>query len=183
MKQQKKQSGGYTMIESIAFLGIVIMLGVSVMTLISRMHDKFKLSRVGQQVVELQKAIDYRYVSAPNYKDLSVENLINEKLAPNDMVSDGNLYHAYAGAVSVNHSVDYYSYRITFSQLPAAACVELAMQEWNTKHTAHLLTLKINDTKFAWNGTANRQLPISLDQAENLCTRANDSNTIVWQFQ
>ena len=90
MKHRKTQSG-YTMIESIAFLGIVIMLGVSVLTLISRMIDKYKLSRIGQQVIELQKAVDLRYAASANYASVSVANLLKEKLAPSYMIANKKL--------------------------------------------------------------------------------------------
>lgn len=182
MKQLKVQSG-YTMIESIAFLGIVIMLGVAVLTLISRMQDKFKISRIGQQVIELQKAIDYRYSSAANYQDLDVHDLIDEKLPPNDMVVDNNLYHSFGGPVVVRPNGDNYSYRIEFHNLPKDPCVELAVQEWSDKHTAHLLTIKVNSAKFSWNGTPSRMLPVNITQAELLCTSGGRNNTIVWQFQ
>lgn len=181
MKHRKTQSG-YTMIESIAFLGIVIMLGVSVLTLISRMIDKYKISRIGQQVIELQKAVDLRYAASASYANVSVANLLKEKLAPSDMIANKKLYHSFAGPVNVNSGAFGYTYLITFSKLPKQPCVELAMQEWSDKYTAHLLSIKLNAAKFSWTGTTNRRLPIDITIAETMCND-NDDNTIVWQFQ
>lgn len=181
MKHRKTQSG-YTMIESIAFLGIVIMLGVSVLTLISRMIDKYKISRIGQQVIELQKAVDLRYSASPNYADISVSDLLKEKLAPSDMVANKKLYHSFAGPVNVKSGAYGYTYLITFSKLPQQPCVELAMLGWSDKYTAHLLSVKINSAKFSWTGTPSRRLPIDIAIAQKQC-KDNDNNTIVWQFQ
>jgi type II secretory pathway pseudopilin PulG len=74
MKNKNLQSG-YTMVEAIGFLGILAMLAVAIISTINSMMDKYKLSRIGNQISELQKAIDYRFSSAENFNDLTVENV------------------------------------------------------------------------------------------------------------
>lgn len=60
MEEQKSQSG-YTLIEAIMFIGVIAMLAIAVINLINSMLDKYRISRVTQQIVDLQKNIDFRF--------------------------------------------------------------------------------------------------------------------------
>lgn len=60
MEKQKSQSG-YTLIEAIMFIGVIAMLAIAVINLINSMLDKYRISRVTQQIVDLQKNIDFRF--------------------------------------------------------------------------------------------------------------------------
>lgn len=53
-----KAEAGYTLIESIGFIAVISMLAISIISLINNMLDKYRMSRVTQQIVELQK---YRF--------------------------------------------------------------------------------------------------------------------------
>lgn len=63
MEEQKSQSG-YTLIEAIMFIGVIAMLAIAVINLINSMLDKYRISRVTQQIVDLQKNIDFRFSAA-----------------------------------------------------------------------------------------------------------------------
>ena len=69
MEEQKSQSG-YTLIEAIMFIGVIAMLAIAVINLINSMLDKYRISRVTQQIVDLQKNIDFRFSAAENFGDL-----------------------------------------------------------------------------------------------------------------
>ena len=68
MEKQKSQSG-YTLIEAIMFIGVIAMLAIAVINLINSMLDKYRISRVTQQIVDLQKNIDFRFSAAENFGD------------------------------------------------------------------------------------------------------------------
>jgi len=181
MKNMKSQKG-YTMVEAISFLGIVAMLAVSVFVLINRMIDRYKISRVGTQIVELQKAIDYRFASAEGFGNLRATLLIDESIAPSDMVRGANqLRHTYAGAVTIRSTMNNFAYAITFEDIPQTPCVELLLQEWALGHNSHLISINANGTFFDWNPNSANRLPITLNDANELCV--DGDNEIIWQFQ
>lgn len=181
--QKKVAQAGYTMIEAIAFLGVVAMFMVAIYVTINRMMDRYKISRLGTQIVELQKGIDYRFSSSESYNDITLPLLIEEKIAPSDMISNNKLYHTFAGPVTIATVRGGYAYNITFAQLSRAPCIELALQEWRNSHNSHLLSIRINGLTYSWKENAVRKLPLTLEEARIVCNTANRGNTIIWQFQ
>lgn len=184
MKKQINESG-YTLIESIMYIGIICMLGISIVSLINTMLDKYRMSRITQQIKDLQKNIDFRFSAAENYKLLSNSDLsllIEERIIPGDMISDNDLYHAYNGEVEITSNMDDSAYDITFYDLPYTTCVELAMIDWVNGHNSHLLHIKVNDTYFTWQGKNAQKLPMLYSQAIETCQMDNE-NEITWRFQ
>ena len=104
---------GATMVEVIMTLGVIGALGVGIATLVTSMYDRYRVSRIGAQIEELKKTINNRYVADGQYTDISIATLIDEELAPKDMVNNKKLSHAYKGEVTLKGSAD--SYEITFS--------------------------------------------------------------------
>lgn len=181
MRKLKSESG-YTLIESIAFLGVMAMLAVAVIMTINKMHDRYKLSRVGNQIVDLQKSIDYRFSAAENFSAIDIPMLRKENLIPGDMLTETGVFHSYAGPVEIKPTRGGFAYTIEFKELPIAACMELAMIDWSMGHTSHLVNVRVNGKNHDWKGLTT-ELPITLDMAEKLCTNAGNNNNILWQFQ
>lgn len=198
MKKNSEQSG-YTLLESLAFICIITMVAISIISVISHMLDRYKISRVTSQVVELQKSINNRFASAENYKKLTAKLLKDENLAPGDINWKGNaMYHKFNGSVTVGF--DYTSnvtgpsstekgssYYIQFSKLPQKACIDLATQNWAHDQYSSLVTMIVNSKWCYWRvyqGAAykNYIMPLSNAQATALCNQ-KDNNTIKWVFQ
>lgn len=201
----KKNSGqsGYTLIESIAFICIITIVAISIISVISHMLDRYKISRLTSQVVELQKNIINRCAAAESYyscikkygttcvqgmgKMLCAENLV-----PGDMECNGNnLYHKYGGKVTFNSYgvssrglTSGYNFRIDFLDIPKKACIELATQNWAHDQYSSLIRMEINGAECTWRKawTSNCIMPISNVKAEQLCN-SKDKNKIYWTFQ
>ncbi len=182
MMLRQNEQHGYTLIESIMFIGVIIMVGISAINLINSMLDKYRMSRVTQQIVDLQKSIDFRFSSAEDYNDISPDMLIDERVVPGDMVDNGELYHAYKGEVTISSDNQGSVYDISFNDLPYTPCIELGMIDWTSGYSSHLVYIKINNTYFAWQGSKVKELPAKYGDVMTACKKDN-ANVITWQFQ
>lgn len=177
-----KSEAGYTLIEAIAFMGVISMLAVSIITLVNNMLDKYRMSRVTQQIVDIQKNIDFRFSAAENFKDLTTELITKEKIVPGDMVAGNKIYHAYKGEVTIKSERENSVYEVSFTNLPYNACVELAMVDWLSGYNSNVVHIKVNQTYFTWQGTNSSRLPMEYGHALAACAD-NRNNVITWQFQ
>lgn len=202
MKKTSEQTG-YTLIESIAFICIITMVAIAIISVVSHMLDRYKISRVTSQVVELQKNIINRCAAAESYYSCIKKYgstcvqgmgkmLCTENLVPGDMECNGNtLYHKYGGKVTFNsYSVSNrgltggYNFRIDFIDIPQKACIELATQNWAHDQYSNLIRMFINDTECTWRSewTPNCIMPLSNTKAMQLCNK-KEKNKIYWNFQ
>ena len=173
---------GATMVEMIMVLGIIGALGISIATLVNSMYDRYRVSRVGGQIEELKKLINNRYIADGRYTNVSVETVIDEEIAPKDMVNGNRLFHSYNGEVTVKGSND--SYEITFSDLPQKVCVELGILDWTVDNSSDLVSLDINGKifKWPWVAGAGNKLPAQMGDVSAAC-KSGDENIIKWNFQ
>lgn len=173
---------GATLIEILMVLGIVGAFSVSIATLINSMYDRYRVSRVGGQIAELKKVINNRYIADGRYNNVSVSTLINEGIAPKDMVSNNKLFHAYSGEVRVVGNTD--NFEIAFTNLPHKICVELGIIDWVVDNSSDLVSMSINGNGFNWPwvAVANKTLPAQMADVAAAC-KEGDGNTIKWNFQ
>ena len=80
MKRTQNQKG-YTLIESIMFIGVITAVSIGIINVVSGMLDRYKISRLTSQVAELQKSINVRFAASENYKKLTAKLIKNENLA------------------------------------------------------------------------------------------------------
>lgn len=174
---------GHTMLEIISILGFLGAFSAGIVHVISTMYDKYKVSRVSQQIEEIRKSISNRYMAAGSFVGLTISGLIQDGAVPADMVAgDNELRHAFMGDVSVRGYFNRYT--VTFSNLPLEACVELAMIDWTMGDSSDLINLKINGHTYRWPaapGAGARLLPLQLIDVSNECV--GDDNEIIWNFQ
>ena len=182
MKKTENENG-YTLIESLMFIGVVCALGISIINLINNMLDKYRMSRVTQQIKDIQKNIDYRFSAAENFSEIDDGLLTKEKIVPGDMVQGEEIYHAYKGQVLISSDIEGSVYDVTFEDLPYNACIELAMVDWMTGYNSHLLHIKVNNQYFTWQSKdMATKLPMEYTGAMNNCKDSRD-NVITWRFQ
>lgn len=191
MKRCSEQ--GRTMIEVIGVLAILTAVSVGINKFINNMHDKYKISRITQQITDLRKNISNRYVANGDYSIINAQEIIDSKVAPPDMVDNGKIIHAYNAVVTFSGARD--TYQVTFPELPHHVCVELAVMNWNFGGSSDLYRLKVNDTEFNWPILANggKELPVSISDAEVACVlppkkdeggvTEYNKNTITWTFR
>ena len=173
---------GATMVEVIMTLGVIGAFGVSIATLVTSMYDRYRVSRVGGQIEELKKTINNRYVADGQYTNASITTLIDEELAPKDMINGKKLYHSYKGEVTLKGGAD--SYELTFSDLPQKICLELGIMNWTVDNSSDLVSLNINgkDFKWPWVAGSSYKLPAQMPEVSASC-KTGDTNVIKWTFQ
>ncbi len=201
MKRPASQSG-YTLVESIAFICIITMVAISIISVVSHMLDRYKTSRITAQVVELQKAINTRFASAENYEKLTAKLLKDENLAPGDMNWKGNnMYHKFGGTVVVGSSYTSNvmnirageTYSIRFNGVPYIACKELVTQNWAHDQYSSLVVI-VSRSANLWaywrtpSGLAPSRkhliMPLSLSNVDDMCpNKTNRGNNLEWVFQ
>ena len=118
MTEMKTNQCGSTMIEAMAAIAIVGVLTVAGLKLAASLFDLFKQNMVVNEIRELQKNISARYSADGDYTALGeadLDQLIKDKIIPNQMVADGKIFHSLSGEVSVGPSAleDYY-FQVTF---------------------------------------------------------------------
>ncbi len=184
---------GRTMIEVIGVLAILTAVSVGINKFINNMHDKYKISRITQQITDLRKNISNRYVANGDYSVINIQDMIDSNVIPSDMVDDGKVIHAYNAEVTFSGARD--TYQVTFPELPHHVCVELAVMNWNFGGSSDLYRLKVNDTEFNWPimAAGGKELPVSISDAETACilppkedeggVTEYNNNTITWTFR
>lgn len=187
---------GRTMIEVLAVLSLIGILVSSILGMINSMYDKFKSSEILSEIRDLRKGINGRYAATGDYTDISAKILIDERLAPSQMVNGQRLLHAYQGEVKFspgNTGGKNRSYKISFPVLPYKNCLELATLNWDIDSTATLVSITINKTTFSWpvnkvssggvtQSNAATSLPMDYSKAATACTK-DKNNEIIWEFQ
>ncbi len=188
MKKSSNQAGR-SMMETIGYIGILILVTVSLTAAVNTGFNKFKLGRINQELVDLKKVISQRYVAAENYKEIDFDDLIiNEKIVPYD-VSDKK--HAFGGSVDVgcdeNDQADGQIFFIKFSQVPRAACMELGSRLWVVNDGSDLDSMNINGKWWGWKYSINKslmsnhyELPAKTSEVVLACSK--DENEMIWYF-
>ncbi len=190
VKMRNDQTGS-TMIEALAAIAIVGVLTIAGLKLTASLFDLFKQNMVVNEIRQLQKNISARYSADGNYTllgETDLEQLVKDQVIPNQMVSNGKIYHSLSGPVSVGPSAleDYY-FQVTFYELSTRGCLNLSQINWMTnQNTAQLIQLEINDKVFKLpvNGVEVDDadaLPMNVSKASGAC-KSGKINTITWTF-
>lgn len=174
---------GRTMIEVIGVLAILTAVSAAINKFINSMHDKYKISRITQQITDLRKNVSNRYVANGDYSVIKLQDIVNGNVAPSDMIDNGKVIHAYNSEVSFSGNKD--TYQITFPNLPKHVCMELAIMNWTFGGNSELYKLKINNVDFNWPLLANggKELPVTITDASAACSAEEYKNSITWTFR
>ncbi len=157
----KNSQKGATMMEALATLTVISMLGISIIKMIGAVFDMFNQSMISSEIRDLQKAITSKYQFDGTYKALFTgnadENICKDKLAPFKMCNNNKLIHSGKGSVVVEQAkvldmngnvVDANGrYSITFDGLKNKTCRTLASMNWSTKGSLILYKLELNKNK------------------------------------
>ena len=199
--KDKSSQAGYTMVESILYIGLISVVVVSIMSLVHKAYDKYRISRIVSQVSELETAVFKRCVAAQDYSNCSADYnqniakmLCSEGLVPGDVGCKGDngdeIYHRYGGQITFSMEsfatlklAQGSSFSMTFTNVPSQACVDLLRQNWKTSPYATLVVLTVNGTICKWRNVAANEcsLPVSMSQITTFCSGNN--NSIKWTFQ
>lgn len=189
----KTEQKGNTMLEALAAISIVTVLGISAISLIGKMFDMFKQYVIEEEIKEIHKLITQRYRLEAVYSeldDLTVADLKEQKLVPSQMVVGDEMLHKLNGKVSIKtSSLGEEFFDVKFEGLPKRTCINLSLINWNANQTSELFQIKINDDEIFMlpiyqnniSFESEKALPINTKKAIRACKE--DENTIVWTFQ
>ncbi len=208
MLLKKNNQSGATMMEMLAVLGIITMLGSSIISLVANVMDMFKQNLVVNQIRDLQKAISGRYRFEGNYEGLLKNKtpeeisayLCSSKIASYDMCVNGELYHRMGDKMWImpvenydaegNAYNDYSKYVLEVWGLTKGTCVVAAQINWYQQNKSDVYKIIINSGKASQfvvdmpynigEGSTTATFPIYPDQALKACN--NDRNDIQWVF-
>lgn len=183
---RKSNQSGSSMIEMMGVISIISVVTIGIIATVSKIFDRYQQSAIITQVRDLQKNIRTRYSAMADYRDLSksgsVATLLKERVVPNNMISNDQIYHAYRGPVKISGTQ--YDYTINFSDIKKEGCVDLLTLNWTVNDTSDLIKLKAGGKTYTWTGNGGTQtLPIGLIDAAKLCDNDRSKNVIEWTFQ
>lgn len=199
MKIKNSQSG-YTMLESIMYIGLLMMVVIAFVSVVHKMYGRYKISRMTSQVVEIAKAISDRCVASVSYEeciggDVSAKMgrfLCDQNLQPKDMSCTNNGKLKYRNVtVEFNQWADVslgrqvpkgQYYMMLFSNLTKQECAELATYDFGDNPYIDLDSMHIGpasadpDNAYRWPtdatnvGERSRLLPINKNEAARVCS-------------
>lgn len=203
----KSNESGRTMLETIMYISLLIVLGVAVGQYMSNAFRRYKIGRTAQQIIDLKKAVIHFTAADEDYTNLSIANMDAQHAIPLDMRAiAGTARHALGGSVTAGpvgtEGNDKYMFFITFDHIFQGGCVEILTQGQFYGDGSEMDTLIVNN-KFAWRYEhsyrdttgiqhvhtlmpASANIPVanirlSITDALSACTDRKD-NTITWIF-
>ena len=184
MKKDLVNQSGRSMIEALGYISVMIMLTVALTASVNNGMHQFRLGRINQELVDLKKVISQRFVAAENYKEVSFDILINEKIVPYD-VRDKK--HSFGGEVKIGKGdTNGNTYYIEFDDVPLQSCTELGTRLWVVNDGSDLDAMKINGKTWAWEysnsvDSSDYKLPAKPTDITAACKKGSE-NKLIWYF-
>lgn len=173
-----KEQRGYTMLETIMYIGVLIMLGSTLANYAHAVMIRYKTGRTAQQVLELKKSIIQFTAADEDYSNVSISALDKSSSLPLDMRTGNHSIarNSLGGTVKVGPAAElkedteetepedpdpetptpptdeqkkmYYMFYIKFNGIPQGSCTEILTQGQFYGDGSELDTLIVNDK--AW---------------------------------
>ena len=187
---------GSTLVETLGVIAILFVVSSGVWKVISSGMNRYRMSQAVSQLQSLQKNIVRRYAAAGNYNALSGGNILEEfhkdKLLPAQMAyANGKAYHTFGGEITVNvgqivgWGESSYSFKITYKNLTAPQCAEMASISWVGNDFANIVSIQVGTSKFEWPSSSSSDsdnvLPLTRAKASSVC--AGGSKDVIWEFR
>jgi type II secretory pathway pseudopilin PulG len=182
---KKTTQAGRSMVEMLGVLAIVGVLSVAGIAGYSMAMNKYKVSRLMDEIQLVGTNIRTLYASQGTYNGLSASLLFNVQVLDNTQCPDNctknSAKNAFGGTMAIAAATPTggtadTAFTITYSGIPKNACINLATTGWGGTSSG-MISLQ------AGKGTAvtAENLPISILQASTDC--ANEDNTLVWTMR
>lgn len=167
---------GRTMFETIAAISVVGLITAGVAKIAGTALERYRLSRIGQNVIDLQKAINFRYMAKGNYKDLDWDEM--KKYVPFEIRGKT---HAFGGNIEIGGiQVDgdqadiNRRYYVQFDDLPDNACTALGDMQWGYDGSSSLVYIEIGESGKIYEN------PVSINKLDNFC---DNGVSMKWVFE
>ena len=189
----KNNQKGSSLLEALAVLTIISLLGTSVIKLISSIYGLLKQNMVVSEVRDIQKSISGVYNFSGDYKTLFNDDdyykilCETDKSIPNQIcINNGSSYdlvHRLSGKIIIAPNSDYSGYSIEVDQLTKKNCLELVEMNWIDRKKVDIYQLDVNDVTIAYFPKKNdKSFPITMDKALSSCSKSGKNNVIKWYF-
>ena len=97
----KSNEAGRTMLETIMYISLLMVLGISIAQYMQNAFRRYKIGRTAQQIIDFKKAIIHFTAADEDYTNLSVANMDKQHAVPLDMrAAVGTAHHALGGTVT-----------------------------------------------------------------------------------
>ncbi len=177
---------GRTMFETIAAISVVGLITAGVAKIAGTALERYKLSRIGQNVIDLQKAINFRYMAKGNYKDLKWDKM--KQYVPFELRGQT---HAFGGDIEIGGiKVDgeqdddmLRRYYVQFDNLPDNACTALGDMQWGYDGSSSLVYIKIGEKDEIEKEEKKDEIyenPVSINKLDELCV---NGVSMKWVFE
>lgn len=173
MTHKHSAQEGRTIIETLAYIMVMITITAGIATMIGRGYYRYECSAIQQDLVDLHKAIAKHYAAEGHYTNISWDDLCEDRLGPRSIVpervcttgDDGQQVckckvqkgrHIFDGTVDIGSddciSGGYYcaTFYIQFNNLPQDICAQLGSKAWSTISGSDLERMIINTTLWYW---------------------------------
>lgn len=138
MKKILLKSEGYTLIELLLYIGIVVVLGVSIFNYYSKKSIEVDVYNYSQDLISIDKQLEGVCASVGCDTALNNAFLINNRIIPDYLVNGSNLQHNIdgGGPLSITNAPGSIPgttnpvYRLITSDVSQYACVKLATSEF-----------------------------------------------------
>ena len=202
---------GRTIIETLAYIMIMITLIASIATIVSRGYYRYECSSIQQDLVDLHKTITKHYAVDGQYSKVDWDDLCEDDIGPRAMmptrvctgsgddkkcvckIKKGR--HIFEGTVDIGPSDcdadgSYCAtFFIEFHNLPKDICAQLGIKSWTTVAGSDVERMEINTTLWHWEyspieGDASlreRLFPANVAEVTEACREGYD-NRIKWYF-
>lgn len=174
-RMRKLRKRGVNLVEAAAVLAISAVVIAGGLQLYNMVDTSRKISQAQKDLNVIQQSIRSIYAGQSSFNGITAAALVSTKVVPASMVSGTTLRHAFNGQVNIE-SVDAgggndSGFRITFTNVPAEACVKLLTSDYGRSLYEAGATTK---------RTQSSGLPFNPVDAATSCAAAN--NTITWTF-
>lgn len=187
---------GRSMIETIGYMGVFMVLIAGIGRLVSNAFDDYKYSKASLQLGDLAATITRAAAVDGDYED--VVKAWSSYVPKTFRKKSGKYYHAFNGEVSVACAMPAdggcSKFKITYSNLNKKQCVELAMKDWSKNKTVSIDAIQVGTGTgniWCWRD-CNHTFPIQRDLVEGvdatenaacgLDSAADSPKQIIWTF-
>ncbi len=139
---------GRSMIEMLGVLAIVGVLSVGGLSGYNQAMNQYRINKTLTQITEISSRLSVIGDQTSSYEGLSNVSAIKMGVAPNELISGNNLINIYGGNVTIQNSnltatdTDM-AYVIQYTNLPQAACMTLATQDWQNGRNSNMIGIGV----------------------------------------
>lgn len=193
----KSDERGYTMMEIIAFIGFLAVLGGGVFSMIKNATNQMKTQQSVAQVQRILKSARAVFASdqtRPSAETAQMTPASLLKLGVYDQTdaNDEKAFTPYGtemvfalckpGDASPCDGTSPYPYfTLTYKAIPPRICIDLLAGDWGSDPSSGLKQIQANSTVFTWEGKSPAK-PLLPSMTDSIAVCAPKENTIIWSY-